>query len=307
MKALKFSIALVCLFSSCNSDVDFNGKEPASKMIVNAVINCQSDTNLIKLSESTFIFSEVKSELIENPNIEVKINDQPVTVSFDHIIKTNSYYNFITSLHPSDKVEASVHTAEHGTVYGVDYVPRPPEVVSVDYEWLTGQDNHSYLRTFVTIKDIPNEKNYYRILIKGKSLLEYDGAPTFDEIDWQFFDVYVDQEILFNNIDGIVGNDKNTHIYKIFSDDLFQEKEYTLNVYVRQDKSGEDSWGMMNRKFINVEIHALSENMYLYLRSLEIASNEDIFQEPVKVYTNIEGGYGVLGIYNTTEKIVEVK
>ncbi|MDR1098366.1 MAG: DUF4249 domain-containing protein [Tannerella sp.] len=307
MKAFGYSIALLCLFSSCNNDVDFKGKEPASKMVVNAVINSQSDTSLIKLSESTFIYSDVKPKFIENPNIEVKINDRPVTTSFDHVKRMNSYYNFTASLHPGDKVEVSVHTAEHGTVYGADIVPQAPVIASVDYEWFTGQDNYSRLRTLVTVKDKPNEKNYYRILIKGKSILEYEGAPTFDEVDWQFLDVHVDQEILFNNIDGIAGNDTDTHTYRIFSDDLFQGKEYTLNVYVRQDKPEEDSWGMVIRRLIKVEIHALSESLYLYLRSLEIASNEDIFQEPVKVYTNIEGGYGVLGIYNANEKIIELK
>lgn len=307
MKALKFLISLICLFSSCNNDVDFKGKEPASKMVVNAVINNQSYTNLIKLSESTFIYSDVKPKLIENPNIEVKINDQPVDVSFDHAKGTNCYYNFIGRLYTGDKVEVSGHTDKHGTVYGMDFVPQPPEIVSVDYEWFIGQDNYSYLRTFVTVKDRPNEKNYYRILITGKSILEYDGAPTFDEIDWQYLDIYVDQEILFNNIDGIAGNDKNSHTYKIFSDDLFQGKEYTLNTYVRQDKPWEYTWGMKTTSFIKVEIHSLSENLYMYLRSLETASIEDIFHEPVKVYSNIEGGYGILGIYNANEKTIELK
>jgi hypothetical protein len=29
---------------------------------------------------------------------------------------------------------------------------------------------------------------------------------------------------------------------------------------------------------------------------------DDIFSEPVKIYTNMQGGYGILGIYNITEK-----
>ncbi|HCC51094.1 MAG TPA: hypothetical protein DEQ30_02805, partial [Porphyromonadaceae bacterium] len=61
------------------------------------------------------------------------------------------------------------------------------------------------------------------------------------------------------------------------------------------------------RHFVKVEIHALSENVYKYLRSLELASTEDNFQEPVKIFSNVAGGYGIVGIYNVSDTIVEVE
>ncbi|MDR0733999.1 MAG: DUF4249 domain-containing protein [Dysgonamonadaceae bacterium] len=51
--------------------------------------------------------------------------------------------------------------------------------------------------------------------------------------------------------------------------------------------------------------------MYQNLRSQELAINPsgDIFSEPVKIYTNMQGGYGILGIYNVAgkEKMVAEK
>src|SRR5690554_1074131 len=125
----------ILLFTACVKDVDFNGAETAPKMVVNSMINCKSDSNLLKISESVFIYSDNKPKIIENPNLQLKINDIPVEIKFDHIKNKNSYYSFNSQLLPGDKIELSGETAEHGTVYGVDYVPSPPQIKSVNYEW----------------------------------------------------------------------------------------------------------------------------------------------------------------------------
>jgi len=52
---------------------------------------------------------------------------------------------------------------------------------------------------------------------------------------------------------------------------------------------------------------ALSENLYLYLKSLELALAADRFQEPVKIFTNVDGGYGIVGVYNIGIKDIDVE
>lgn len=151
----------------------------------------------------------------------------------------------------------------------------------------------------------PTKKNYYRILIQEKTIPEYEGAPTEDELEWRNTEVFIDQEILFNKIDGVAGDSKFDHTYRIFPNDLFQGKDYTLNVYIRKDSG--NPWGEVERRLVKVEIQSLTESLYLYQRSVEIASNQDYFQEPVKVYSNINGGYGILGIYHSDEKVIVVR
>jgi hypothetical protein len=43
------------------------------------------------------------------------------------------------------------------------------------------------------------------------------------------------------------------------------------------------------------------------MRSLEQKWHSDLFDQPVKVYSNVNGGYGVLGIYNSTKQIINVR
>lgn len=47
-------------------------------------------------------------------------------------------------------------------------------------------------------------------------------------------------------------------------------------------------------------------NLFKYLRSLELAMSGDNLSEPVKIYTNIEGGYGILGTYIIAEKEIQL-
>lgn len=60
------------------------------------------------------------------------------------------------------------------------------------------------------------------------------------------------------------------------------------------------------KQYVKVEIHSLSFNLYFYLRSLELALIEDGYLEPVKVFSNINNGYGIVGIYNVNEKVLEI-
>lgn len=288
--------------SGCEKEIPIN-QDLAPKAVLNTIINCTADVNSVKLSESVSLFSSVEACRIENPNLQLKINGSEKEITFDTYKDVHSYYRFAEPLSPGDKVEISGNTSKHGAFSGFDYAPLPAEIVSVNTEWFTGKANNiSYLRTLIKIKDNPDAKNYYRIVIRDKTL--FDTETDESTVPWNLQEVYVDQEIVFNNISGIGGDDD--HEYRVFSDDLFQGKEYTLNVYIRKDRFNTSNFDSV-RHFVNIEIHALSENLYKYLRSLELASAEDHFQEPVKIFSNVTGGYGIVGIYNVSNTIVEVE
>lgn len=289
--------------SGCEKEIPVSADESAPKAVLNTIVNCTSDANSVKLSESVSLFSAVEASRIENPNLQLRINGSDKEILFDTYNDVHSYYRFAELLSPGDQVEISGHTPKHGAFSGSDYVPYPVEIASVSTEWFTGEVNNiSYLRILIKIKDNPDTRNYYRIVIRDKTL--FDPETDASTVPWNLQDVYIDQEIVFNNISGIGGEDE--HTYRVFSDDLFQGKEYTLNVYIRKDRFNVYEYESV-RYFVKIEIHALSENVYKYLRSLELASAEDNFQEPVKIFSNVAGGYGIVGIYNVSDTIVEVE
>ena len=312
-KTVFYTVLIISIlqFCGCEKDIHFGGKEPAPKMIVNAVINARSDTNLIKISESVFDFSGQKPGIVENPDMQLSINGKTCNqLWLDTIIGVHAYYKFASELNAGDKIEFSAHTPKHGTVKGYDIVPdNTVEVKNIDHSWFF-KDGAGYLRLYVTLKDNPQERNFYRIVVRTKGVLEH---PSIQEpIDyWVLKKNFIDDEMLFHNPTETEEKGSAANFYRIFTDDLFQGKEYTLNIYIEDANAADGPWNDYVRQYVKVEIHTLSEKLYqnLYSQELATGTTSDIFSEPVKIYTNMQGGYGVWGAYNVNawEKLVAEK
>lgn len=306
MKTIRYTLLLfliLFLTGACERDVDFKGKEPDSKIVFNSIVNSTSDQHTVKISESVFLFGDKKPQLVDDLTLKLSLNGEEIPLFFQEEKNSHKYYRFSAQIKSGDKLEVNGDSPKFGKIYAIDHVPISAEIKNVQTEWFTGEkDQISYLRTLITIKDKPNEKNYYRIVIRNKQINSSDMDE--EEYTWDRQNVFVDQEILFNNIDGMLLEDEDAHKYRVFSDELIAGKEYTLNVYIQMDKT--DPWGDMLKRYVKVEIHALSEDMFKYLRSLELALSNDDFSEPVKIYTNVKNGYGLLGAYSIAEKSIEL-
>jgi hypothetical protein len=101
--------------------------------------------------------------------------------------------------------------------------------------------------------------------------------------------------------------------YRVFTDDLFNGSEYTFKMQVRinPDEEEDDNDYYYTANYpdpvsleLYVELQHLTRDYYLYLKSRANArTNEDfggMFTEPIQVYTNVEGGIGILGSYAST-------
>ena len=68
-----------------------------------------------------------------------------------------------------------------------------------------------------------------------------------------------------------------------------RQKEYSFTVESRQ-RDAEYKW-------VEIELQHVSEDFYKYLKSIELAqcSANDIYAEPVNIFSNVENGYGILG------------
>ncbi len=308
MRPERYILPLFCftlLVTACEKDVKFRGGESAPKMVVNSIVNSTANDNSITISESDFLYDNKKAGKIKDPTVRLLHNGTELPLTFwgegDKL-----YYDFTTALKAGDRIEITGESPVHGKVSGGDIVPFPAEIKDLKTEWFTGaHDDKSYLRTRVTIADKPGEKNYYRIVIRDKTIFKNEtGEDTSTDADWVLKEVLIDQEALFSKV-GTLTVDDNPNRYRIFSDELIDGRDYTLNVYVQMDRY--TAWdGLIVEKQLRVEIHTLSESLFRYLHSLELAASEDNFSEPVKIYTNIANGYGILGVYNVAEKTVEI-
>ncbi|MDR3128970.1 MAG: DUF4249 domain-containing protein [Tannerellaceae bacterium] len=311
------SIGIV-IVSGCTKDVDLPVEGLTPKIVINSIIDMRSDTNLIKVSESVSVFSDSKAGIVEDLDLQLSINGTVCdNLTLDTIIDIHKYYQFVSPIQPGDKLEIVAHTPIHEIVKGYDIAPdNTVEIKGINHSWFK-KDGWNYLRLYVTLKDDPHVRNFYRIIIKAYTKQQggtplgpytrYTVYPSINELDgdWSYRKVFVDDEMLFKSPTEQEEDSRDPFYFKIFTDELFQGKEYTLNVYIQYDDYYNDPYSDYVRQFVKVEIHSLSEKLYRNLHSQELAfgTMNDLFYEQVKLYTNMQGGYGILGIYNGVKKI----
>ncbi|MCD8260260.1 MAG: DUF4249 domain-containing protein [Bacteroides sp.] len=296
MKKLAYWIPLFVLLTDCEEIVDFTGKVPASKMVLTTIIECGKDTSTLVLSESWFIFSNESPEGIWEPSIRVEVDGKKSGDIFHEFSSVRqSRYQYEAAVRSGNKIRVEVETEEFGRVSGEDVAPDPPRILSVDTIRFTDTDSGiPYMRTLIKIKDNKDQADYYRLHITRHYVRNKGTAQEYTDIQKGFF---IHQDVTMSALFSGQVQDEEKNLLRIFPDDLFNGKEYTVNVYFPLFITGESS-------YMVIELQALSEPLYRYLRSLEASWSSDTFAEPVKLYSNIEGSYGVVGVCNTTRWVI---
>lgn len=281
---------LLFLLAGCEKIIDFDDKQPPKKIVLTTLVGCDSDTALITLSESSLIYDDLSFELPEDADIKIEVNGERCNnIWLEYMYSTEIILGFEASVREGDVIRISVETDKHPVAVGEEQMPSPPVILDVQTERFQHSEyTGPLIRTLIRIKDELAVSNYYRLLIK---LSDNKGW-------WAYMDYYIDQDLVMSSLSSQeIQDGDDTNRMRIFPDDLFNGKEYTLNVYFADPfyYSHEDE-----EPEVTIELQALSESMYLYLRSLEMSYNSDIFSEPVRIYSNIRGGYGVVGTYHSS-------
>ena len=110
-------------------------------------------------------------------------------------------------------------------------------------------------------------------------------------------------------LDEVFGSSMVNWRGRVFSDELFDGKEYTLQV---KEQLRSDTKYYTKR---HIRLYSLSEPYYQYLLSLQNIKNEGIMggltnvglAEPVRIYSNVEGGTGIAGGCQWFESLVDIK
>ena len=190
-------------------------------------------------------------------------------------------------------------------IKGLRIIPRK-EATGNGGTLVDGDGNISYIEENdvliyqITFQDTPGKSNYYSLQIWGDDdhlgvLLDFSVDPVFTQ----------QQGIL----DEVFGSSMVNWRGRVFSDELFDGKEYTLQV---KEQLRSDTKYYTKR---HIRLYSLSEPYYQYLLSLQNIENEGIMggltnvglAEPVRIYSNVEGGTGIAGGCQWFESLVDIK
>ncbi|MEZ4883439.1 MAG: DUF4249 family protein [Chitinophagales bacterium] len=210
-----------------------------------------------------------------------------------------------------------INSTDFGKTTAESQVPNKPQILQAyisDENYYDASEEAEKIEVTFEIKDELDVANYYYLTVN--SIID-DGIiepsywnvcfstsdPAFDEDEYNddFFEVeetptnyYCDGFATFRDLifEG------ETKIVKIYVD------KYYVYDYTFDPETGESQ---EFRRDIQVVFGAMSRDIYNYKRSARTQSwNEDNpFAEPIRVYSNIEGGIGIFGGFVETSVILE--
>ncbi|MBK7712603.1 MAG: DUF4249 domain-containing protein [Bacteroidales bacterium] len=229
---------------------------------------------------------------------------------------------------PPDITDASVMVRENGVIIDTMYLES-----GYYYSHILAERNNNYSLEVIApglesifCEDIIPEKTVLQSYICTDSVLIDEDGLTINELklDFQdlsgpsFYEVELEtHDVIYNynmgvwfekNSDPIITStgllDYNPQTL-VFTDKMFDGKHCSVKIYFATDP-----WSDYNLKIsfrsVSESYYKYKEKQFAYLFSL----HNDIFSgmsEPINLYSNITGGYGIFAGYSSDEKVIIVR
>lgn len=309
MKFLYYTI-LCILLSSCYQEIDLEKErkqEGENILTLNSIIN--PDSKIQAFATKTYFYPDghAKPIYIENLDIELWINNE-----FIQLLNFNdSIYEANIFPKETDAIELRTQYL-NASICACDIVPKQTKIentttsVNKIYNHVNGDYKFEYNITFT---DDPNETNYYFFRLSPHTILYtpltsdliFSEEPVFQQLNQEMNDVLPGWEL---------SNAQMEHGLP-FSDKTINGKTHTLHICEIPSRNLLNLKTMV-RKF---ELFSISENYYKYLTDVLRTEYSDGISgglidigavEPIKIFTNIEGGTGILGSYSSDFQVVNV-
>jgi hypothetical protein len=297
MKYLLISFFLF-LFVGCSKVIEIDFSEHNSKPTVNALFE-EGKTIKMVLSKSVGIVDDIPS-VIATADIYLFCDGIPVDTLFFNGNKFESHETVISNANYS----FIAFTQESEQITSFDLVPTPPIISDVAISESTISDREGFQlnqKLSFTINDTSAESNYYElVLIKHY----YD----------EFYQDFVNDNVAYYYTQNpIIENENILQYYPeslIFSDNLFNESIVNIDVYYNRPEIDTGSENINFDYTLIVLLRSVSENYYRYKKTLYqhwYNQDSDIWDgtgEPIQMYSNITGGYGIFAAYSEVRREV---
>ena len=265
------------------------------------VVNCFFTEGGIwefQVSKSLSVLDNAPLKLIDNATIKLFKDSELVETLSDpggdtwyrsqnNLPEIGHEYSIEVSAPDFASLKANEITPEAVPVSNVTAVIRD----STFYIW----DNHYGGKSFggkvegyfnIMFSDPIGIENYYQLSI-------FYMDTTYNEEDSLDYDVSKNNLSVWSSDNSVEeGEGYNTNL--LISDYLFDGQDYKLEVDFHE-------WRARKGRIYFIELTSITRSGYLYRRSIDEYSKavNDPFAEPVKIFCNIENGYGIFSGYAT--------
>ena len=307
MKYLLSMILAITMFGlvSCVKEVEFDGEQSDPRLVVNGLQQVGHPARL-RVEKSVFFLDSNRDCRVKDVHVDLYVNgafkealqvrDSLVTETYidwnggnDTLVEYLYYaFNYCEGqyvLCAGDQLRFVVTSSEFDDAAEAEVtMPDVPNVISFDTVRVEYSPDVMPLTVYFSLTlDDPEGKDYY-------NLCPRDGLMGFSSSDPVFAD-------LANiEIDDLMGESNDYYAngsYNIISDAYFDGKTYSISMST-------NSWDYDYYQPFTLEVSRVDEALYQYKTSYTAYENSDpesvagMFIEPVRVYTNVKNGIGVV-------------
>ncbi len=280
MRRILFTILIMSLLISCEKKLDYTLLEGENHLVVNSILNANADTILVNVSwskptaetlDTNLFVNDAQVDMYEDNNFlfDLQPRGQRGFYQANYMVKNGSLYTL--------KVEY-----QEQRVSAVTEVPQKPDFTSQIIDTAG-----ALFKGTITVHDPSSQVNYYVIGVQFNKPEIYDTIFLPDTVVFLYrlrrrnilrF-IFADFGPIEAKLPGIVDG-------FAFADKIFDGKNYTFHWYAVK----------VPTDTIFIQLYAIDRNLYKFFDTFtrsEIANNNP-FAQPANVYTNIDGGLGLL-------------
>ena len=246
----------------------------------------------------------IKEAILADAKVDLTVNGKTTyPMTYD-----DSTFCFQSNYTPAigDQLEVKVSSATGKQTIAHTQVPQPQKLEILDVklengempDWLNKYIYKGHVRMKLRLHDPSGEKNYYRLRVRSIMTEIRDSL-------YSAFDIYQSSDPIFRD-ERLVSD---WGAYEAYFSDVFDDKmingkqhEFDVVTYALHNP---------NKKLesiIYVSLQSITEDYYLYLKSLQLyrISTINTYGEPVYIHTNNEGGWGMLGALSGEVHRIEI-
>ncbi|MDP2721141.1 MAG: DUF4249 domain-containing protein [Bacteroidales bacterium] len=291
-------ITIIIIFSSCTKIVNIDIPQVEQKTTLYSLVGTSRQLQ-VSIGKSYGILEYIDPDNVpENESAEINLF---VNESFIETLSKNGSYYYSLSYLPNtgDTVEIIARTNSNDTLVARTYIPATILLASAVLTDSAFFDKDGYLQSQVTINfnDLPNTKNYYEVYFRAQC----------DETNPNNYIPVTN----YNSASPIIANEDILDYEPqsiLFSDELFDGEETKIPISFSYPCIDEYTGSNIETEFkVVVYFLSVTEEYYLYRKTLYkhlFSQQTNIWDgaiEPINMYSNVKGGYGVFAGYSLSK------
>ena len=333
---MKYAINLFWLvlfgLGACETVVDVDVPREAPRLVVNSFIGVDAPVAVV-VSQSKFVLSNEPLQVVSGAEV-VLLEDEQVVATLAETHPNDNTINAASGFYATDFVPSAgrsytlrVSKSGFESVEATALIAPPISIANLRYDTITityeqFDDNTGNFTTvqepslnqvWLGIDDPSDEENFYQVLVQ-RYTISYNFEQD-DDGNFVITDTFrilspiplVSDDPLVDDNDDFFGDDDGFSVNGIFmfSDEIFNGRLYTFNFSVDQTFG----FGQEQESEYFITLRTLSEAQYRYMLSADLQQETEgnPFAEPVPVFNNVQGGYGIFVGYSADVDTVLVE